>query len=520
MKKIILVFLPLFILFCRPAQKAVNKDIFRVGYWAVFPAPDILHISSNERRLLANSGANVIQAWLTDNTDEKRPVYDKYAHVYNGCLYRQIEDAWLDYLDSLNTADSQKQLVYIAGYTTHNSKTAKYGGTKQFTYFGRYANEFVSNPKKMIPAFDECLLFYTNKDSGFAWRPGFGGYYVDHETAYSNRNPDYRKGLRYMCERIRARDSSAIIVSSGNIRAVRPDFFPALQGRLDVFESQHYPFRRNTPYKSDSPEYQQVLDKALQEHYIRTRDVIAGYGLTWWAIIQTAKYEERTSRGKVYTARYPSGPELFVQAYLAVACNAKGVLGFTGGSYPGSSTYASTFNGPFTPWMADTLQREKRIIREGNYTYCMADTLALLFCELKAIGPLILKLQAKEIFPASAQKQNIPANSFIKETSGKWIDAATFVRTDSLFAERSYFMLLNRLCNKGHAGEIGLPARAQNIRVFLRHLAPGKAYVVKDVLQKTEFRGTADAAGEFSFEYNLPPGRGRLFEIIREKPQS
>ena len=41
-----------------------QNDFFRVGYWGIFPAPDTLKVSDTEKRLIENSNANTIQAWL------------------------------------------------------------------------------------------------------------------------------------------------------------------------------------------------------------------------------------------------------------------------------------------------------------------------------------------------------------------------------------------------------------------------------------------------------------------------
>lgn len=100
---LLLFFTIVFILVCN------GDDYFRVGHWGVYPEPNTVQVSDNDQRLLRESEANILQAWLMDKSYYKKPVYDTFASTHPDA-YRDIENVMFDHLDTTN-------IDYIAGYT-------------------------------------------------------------------------------------------------------------------------------------------------------------------------------------------------------------------------------------------------------------------------------------------------------------------------------------------------------------------------------------------------------------------
>jgi len=237
-----------------------QNDFFRVGYWGIFPAPDTSFVSYEEKNLLKNSNANIIQAWLLANDPHIDSVLKQLVgHCQYGWPVRHIEDVWFDYLDSLNTTNPDRAVYHVVGYNTDDYLL---GREKQFYFYGKNANVVKTTYKN---EFFECLNFYTNPSSGgFALRPGFGGYYIDHEKGIYGSD-DYLKGLRFMGHHIKLKDPDHPVICSGNIKYINPNLPIILNDSVDVIESQYYPFRRDVTYDSYDYEYQQDIIKNVIE---------------------------------------------------------------------------------------------------------------------------------------------------------------------------------------------------------------------------------------------------------------
>ncbi len=484
---------------------SAQNDFFRVGFWGIFPAPDTSFVSPNEKILLENSNANVIQAWLLAND---RHIDKILKQLIGRGRYqwpvRQIENIWFNYLDSLNKANPANAVYHIVGYNTDEPLL---GNEKQFYYYGKVANQIKTN-RTYQKNFFECLKFYTDSTlGGFALRLGFGGYYIDHEKAIL-KSDEYLKGLRFIGHHIKLKDKQHPVICSGNINFINPHLPIILNDSIDVLESQFYPFKQKVTYNSFQYDYQHFTIKSIiEKHWEPTSELLRDSHIDWWAIIQACKFEWKPSR---QMKRYPTGPELFLQAYLAVSRGARGVLAFIYGDHKDPHNNG-TFKAGLNLWKDETEPRTVKIIKDAvsGREYSIYDTLKVLFAELKTYGPYLMKLEPEFAFLATGEYGTIPTKCFIKFISGKYIEAATFKK----YNNEDYFMVINRICNIGHLGEIGIPAPPQNITIFFHHLKANQCYKIYDILKKQSSVICTDADGTLQFTYSLKPGRGRLFKL-------
>ncbi len=120
-----------------------------------------------------------------------------------------------------------------------------------------------------------------------------------------------------------------------------------------------------------------------------------------------------------------------------------------------------------------------------------------------------MALEPEYGFLATGEYDTIPPACYIKSVSGDYIEAATFKKYNG----QDYFMIINRICNTGNSGEIGIPAPPQTVTVYFHNLLANQCYTIKDLLNDRTYLFCSDNNGEFSFTYKLGPGRGRLFEL-------
>jgi hypothetical protein len=155
---------------------------------------------------------------------------------------------------------------------------------------------------------------------------GFGGYLIGHED-YSNR---FYEALGQTVSVLRSEDPGRPAVTVGNIDHYSHvdrflDAFFDEEGVPNIFQHEHYVFRAATP----------TSGRGLQRNL---DDLVAGYGRVarhlqdrlgrWHAIVQVQS-ETRDGNGEqgLYY-RKPTGAEIAVQAGLALARGASGIVYF------------------------------------------------------------------------------------------------------------------------------------------------------------------------------------------------
>ncbi|MDZ7401237.1 MAG: hypothetical protein ONB37_13835, partial [candidate division KSB1 bacterium] len=271
------------------------------------------------------------------------------------------------------------------------------------------------------------------------------------------------------------------------------NFFSYMGDSLDVYQHEQYPlrmFNQTTPPYTPAPymgnDFQQKIDT-----------LVMSYQQTWEALKNSGnnhtKLEIIFQTFECYNATYhvywrrPTQAEIWLQAFLALSRNAKGVHSYVYRSYHwGGATYETG--------LIDSLTRNPN---QPTYSY-VAD----LYTHLDSLGPRLLPLTVLDAFTWTDT-----AHSYITDIIDDVYDGGHGTIEISLMDHPSnnydYFLLVNRRCSSDNNGT---PAPPQTITV--RTNKSGQ-YQIRDLYSGELF---VTSNGYFR-NITIGPGRGRLFEL-------
>jgi tetratricopeptide (TPR) repeat protein len=344
----------------------------------------------------------------------------------------------------------------------------------------------------------------VNSDYNNPYNSGLGAIRVAHQ-GYTTK-PDHWPCIQYACELINdAFDGKVRSVAIHNVfcwdgGSSLQDFFQNVPA-LDVYQHEYYPFKlinqpRENPDSVDfnGDAFQTLIDDNIIGSYQLTWEKLKNSGnthTTLEVIIQTFRCWD--SRQSYAFWRRPTEAEIWLQAFLALSRNYKGVHSYMYRSY----------DDPGGEWYEQGLVNADETRIEINPSY---NHVAQLYDHLTVLGPQLLPLTVNEAFTWKDSPhqyiQNIDGD--MNDGSHRTIEVSIFNQKDN----DDYFMLINRRCNQNISG-VWINADPQYITITINK--PDGAYQLRD-LHSGELYVTIDKTFP---DIKLLAGRGRVFELHR-----
>ncbi len=343
------------------------------------------------------------------------------------------------------------------------------------------------------------FVYNVNSTYNNPYNLGLGAIRVAHQGYMTL--PDHWSYIQYACELIDdAFGSNVRSVAIHNIfcwtGSSLQDFFQNVPG-LDVYQHEFYPFKLiNQPRENpdsvvfNGDDFQTLIDDGIIDSYQWTWEKLKNSGnthTTLEVIIQTFRCWD--SRQSSAFWRRPTEAEIWLQAFLALSRNYKGVHSYVYRSYDCAD------------WYEQGLVNAYETRSEINPGY---NHVAQLYDHLAVLGPQLLPLTVNEAFTWTDSPhqyiQNITGD--INDGSHRTIEVSIFNPENNY----DYFMLINRLCNRDSSG-VWVNAYPQYITVTIDK--PDGAYQIRD-LHSGELYVTSD---KIFRDIEILAGRGRVFEL-------
>jgi len=289
-------------------------------------------------------------------------------------------------------------------------------------------------------------------------------------------------------------------------RSTLRDFFSYMGNSLDVYQHEEYPF--HDTYPAVAPYMGDAFQNLLDENYIASCDSTRMHLIRSGNTHTTLEMHIQTFAAR-YGATYfrrPTQAEIWLQAFLAISRNFKGIHSYVYRSYHWPTTDYET-------GLIDSLTRLPINDPPHNPPY---NNVAQLYAHLNSLGPELLSKPVNDVFTFTGTRHKYIQNITKDSTDGpnppnshRTIEVAIFnsiVNGQTL----DYFMLVNRRCNRDSSG-FWVSAYPQNIDVTLADSMPAGTYRIKD-LYSNEFYVTSD---KIFRQIKILAGRGRVFELKR-----
>lgn len=338
---------------------------------------------------------------------------------------------------------------------------------------------------------------------------GLGGILVAHqgETHDPNHWPFIRRAGRVIQQRFGDAVRSVVIDNSTSIdwtAAALEDFFSndttsfgGVGYSLDVYQHEYYPFYEPAAYIGD--DFQNLLDARFIYGCELTRSALNASGNTHTRLEMYIQTHSAYFNNTYF--RRPTEAEIWVQAFLALSRNFKGIHCYVyrtapPGSYEGQPAW-------YDSGLVDIAVPRNPI--NDSFNHQPYNNVAQLFAHLSSLGPQLLPLDVDTAFTWTGSAP--PDYPLIQEITGYALDGSHHTIEVSLMDHPTnnydYFLLVNRRCSSDNNGT---PAPAQTITV--RTNKTGQ-YQIRDLYSGELF---VSSDGYFR-NITIDPGRGRLFEL-------
>jgi len=426
---------------------------------------------------------------LTENEQE---LINNIHTTYISEMVLSIQDDMIDFCNGLSGARRTE--------LAHDPTGAYYPipGDLSNTLLWRYISK---NENVNYIHYDDISQFIYNVNAKYndPYNLGLGAIRVAHQGYMTQ--PDHWPYIQYACELIdNAFGENVRSVAVHNIfcwsGSYLDDFFQNVPS-LDVYQHEFYPFKLiNQPRENpdsvafNGDAFQALIDDGIIASYEGTWQKLKKSGNTHTkleVIIQTFRCWDSRQSNAFW--RRPTEAEIWLQAFLALSRNYKGVHSYVYRSYDCDDWYEQGL-------VNANLERS-----EIDPTY---NHVAQLYDHLSVPGPQLLALTVNEAFTWEDSPhqyiQNIDGD--ITDGSHRTIEVSIFNQENN----NDYFMLINRLCNQNNAG-VWVNADPQYITVTIDK--PNGVYQIQDL-----HSGELYVTGDKSFrDIELLAGRGRVFEL-------
>lgn len=462
-------------------------------------------------------GQDTIPPWDRTSLEEIN-ANNLHSHYYG-------ED---DVLPVLNYCNSTGGAVKI--YIGLESRFPTWQDYSQFVNWCYVADDY--NQSYWKEGVHETLMYYDSVFNYFG-QVGLRGIYMNSESWPDTLNPNtwnYYRGWAAMIDSIQNHDQNhdLIIAMTGLARRYQMDSLTTILSELDVFEEDSYMFGYDLAldYFYDE-DFQVCVDWLFQQYSEFVWEKVKNTDIEWmpviWVAARAIPGENCGDSGfPILTHRWPTREEIRLQAFLALAAGAKGIVVFSyatvedlsGEKIWGLLDYdRDPANIKTIPQNHDDSLSSPYTGYFGNYgNLTPYDHVAELFDNLEDWGPYFLPLWVDQHY---AQTDDLPDSSdILKEVSGDYIAGSTMTDT-SRWEETRYFMLVNRRTSS--CSNYGCPADSQIITIKFR-MPESDAYILTSMFDEkyeifTSVDSTVSSYNYYHFVDTIGPGDGKLYRI-------
>jgi hypothetical protein len=248
--------------------------------------------------------------------------------------------------------------------------------------------------------------------------------------------------------------------------------------------------------------YNDSLQKAFKEYFFKSviaaRDAADKHDVNIWYCPQS--FSQKLKAEKQIKYRCPTPEELEATVYLALAYGVKGLFYF---QYMNMSNDRRFLGGV----VDDQLNHSERTGKTawGETLYIGNDILWKTLLRLNYQAEKILKI-TQDLISVNQFDENNLKPPFKKITNWNR-DLSGNIHFGIFKDEKNtpYFLVVNKQCH---------PDAGQQFSLILS-LTPNRKYIVRDLIQESNFNLSTDSSGEAQFNINIGAGKGLLFKLYQ-----
>jgi len=453
--------------------------------------------------------------------DEQELLTDINANTLHS-FYYGLEDAnpVMNYCNSVKGAVK----MYIGG-------EARYEEFVGYTEFSGWSGSADScNFLWWQQGIGKTLALYDTLFNYFG-QSGLRGFSITHEISLTNnfkeRYGAIYHGLQIMIDSVKNHNPDPNLKFT-MVDGVHRNYFPDLLDSipdLDYFEDEYYLFGLSIDEFTGTT-FQSYIDILFNRYANDDWETFKGSNTQWMPVIWAGAMASSgvhmcgDTSMTILKYRWPTREEIRLQAFLALATGARGIVLFSYatvedacGKIWGLLEYDRTLPTCTIPQNHDDYLKAPYTRYFENYDGIPYDHVKELYKDLEEWGPHFLTLWVDQHY---ARTDNLPDSSdILRAVSGNYIAGTTMTDTSKCKKPR-YFMLVNRVTS--NCNGYGCVANPQTITVDFRMPAISNVCILTSVFDRkrkifTKSDSVVNGYNYYHFEDTIGPGDGKLYKI-------